>query len=341
MSVGNVAIIGRFSGFTKAHKRLGEHALSLGSKVFWFIGSASPGQFRSYKNPWTFEERVDMIRSNFSHEQGRKFVFVPVQDRLHQNNSYPFLKTGDDFWFEQINIWFKAYKIKALVGHEKDASSFYIARIKEENPALLYSSPGLLGNTNATKLRESFFSFRRSTFSTLATHRFMCYWRVVNGPLFDRLVSDQTHVIQGQKKYGKGPFLTGDTLLTDLAGRMLLVKRGQGKYGAGTWALPGGFLNEGEEGKAGALRELKEETGIDSRDVALLSQTIYDSPGRSLRGRITTHLLRAKLTRSVTPVGSDDADEAKFVPISDVLDGKYPLFEDHYELISIQLKGKL
>jgi len=45
-------------------------------------------------------------------------------------------------------------------------------------------------------------------------------------------------------------------------GRVLLLKRsGEGSAAAGTWALPGGKLEEGESAETAALRETIEETG--------------------------------------------------------------------------------
>lgn len=48
----------------------------------------------------------------------------------------------------------------------------------------------------------------------------------------------------------------------------LLVKRdgGLGNPGYGKWAFPGGFQNSGESSQACAVRELKEEVGIDIRE---------------------------------------------------------------------------
>lgn len=50
------------------------------------------------------------------------------------------------------------------------------------------------------------------------------------------------------------------------AGSMLLVKSW---LGTGAWGLPGGGAHRGEELVVSAIRELKEETGIDTTDTAL------------------------------------------------------------------------
>ena len=48
----------------------------------------------------------------------------------------------------------------------------------------------------------------------------------------------------------------------------VLVGRRKGAHGAGTWALPGGWLEKGESFEACALREVEEETGLGGGDVA-------------------------------------------------------------------------
>src|SRR4051794_5923175 len=49
-------------------------------------------------------------------------------------------------------------------------------------------------------------------------------------------------------------------------GKILLGKR-RGSHGAGTWALPGGHLEFGEELEACVRREVLEETGLTVRDI--------------------------------------------------------------------------
>ncbi len=59
-----------------------------------------------------------------------------------------------------------------------------------------------------------------------------------------------------------GAFVTRD-------GRVLLVKRAIPPY-QGYWDIPGGFLEADEHPEAGALREVREETGLDIRLTGLL-----------------------------------------------------------------------
>ena len=51
---------------------------------------------------------------------------------------------------------------------------------------------------------------------------------------------------------------------------LLLLRPSWIKWGAGQWAFPGGKLEEGETPKEAAIRETKEETQLDVRDLQKL-----------------------------------------------------------------------
>jgi 8-oxo-dGTP diphosphatase len=65
--------------------------------------------------------------------------------------------------------------------------------------------------------------------------------------------------------------------------RMLVNKRPEGSYFGGWWEWPGGKLNQGEDMRACALRELEEEIGIRVTGLRELEQRTVEYPGRSIR----------------------------------------------------------
>ncbi|OLB79196.1 MAG: NUDIX hydrolase [Actinobacteria bacterium 13_2_20CM_2_71_6] len=67
-------------------------------------------------------------------------------------------------------------------------------------------------------------------------------------------------------------------LVTDPAGRILLTRIAAGYPGAGTWHLPGGGTDFGEQPTTGLLRELVEETDQLGRVTGLLGVTDYHNP---------------------------------------------------------------
>jgi len=57
-------------------------------------------------------------------------------------------------------------------------------------------------------------------------------------------------------------------------GRVLMLKRSTNPD-AGMYALPGGYLDRGESAEQAALREVKEETGIEARITKPLTPVTY------------------------------------------------------------------
>lgn len=60
-------------------------------------------------------------------------------------------------------------------------------------------------------------------------------------------------------RVGVGVFVLKD-------GRFLMIRR-QGSHGAGTWCVPGGHLEFGESFEDTARREIREETGLEIKNV--------------------------------------------------------------------------
>ena len=74
------------------------------------------------------------------------------------------------------------------------------------------------------------------------------------------------------------PKLAVGTIITDDEGRIVLVRRAI-EPGYGKWVFPGGYVDRGEEVQLAAVREAREECGLDVRIERLLN--IYSYPGRA------------------------------------------------------------
>lgn len=74
------------------------------------------------------------------------------------------------------------------------------------------------------------------------------------------------------------PKLAVGTIITDESRRVVLVRRAI-EPGYGKWVFPGGFVDRGEEVRAAAVREAREETGLDVRIDRLVN--IYSYTGRT------------------------------------------------------------
>ncbi|HWV36985.1 MAG TPA: NUDIX hydrolase [Vulgatibacter sp.] len=125
----------------------------------------------------------------------------------------------------------------------------------------------------------------------------------------------------------RNPLPTVDCVIELSDGRIVLVRRKNPPHG---WALPGGFVDEGESLDAAAIREAKEETGL---DVTLVEQFFtYSDPSRDPRRHTISTVFLA--TASGEPEGGDDAEEARaFAP-----DELPALVFDHTEILADVLR---
>jgi len=97
----------------------------------------------------------------------------------------------------------------------------------------------------------------------------------------------------------KNPLPTVDIII-EVKGGIVLIRRNNPPLG---WALPGGFVDYGESLEQAAVREAREETGL---DVQLIRQLhTYSEPGRDPRHHTITTVFIA--TAAGQPKGGDDA----------------------------------
>lgn len=105
---------------------------------------------------------------------------------------------------------------------------------------------------------------------------------------------------------------------------VVLIERRNPPYG---WALPGGFVDEGETCEQAAVREMKEETGLDVVLTGLLG--VYSDPKRDPR-KHTMSVVYTGFARDMSKlVAGDDAGQAVVHPL-----GQWPdLVFDHARIL--------
>ena len=95
--------------------------------------------------------------------------------------------------------------------------------------------------------------------------------------------------------------------------KVLLIERGDDPY-KGQWAFPGGFMNMDETTEQCALRELKEETGLELSEVHQIGA--YSKVDRDPRGRTVTVAYLAIIDKPSPVIGQDDAAQAEWWPLT-------------------------
>lgn len=104
-----------------------------------------------------------------------------------------------------------------------------------------------------------------------------------------------------KKELGKyrNPIPTVDVIV-EIGAKIVLIERKNPPYG---WALPGGFVDYGESFEAAALREAKEETGLDITELQQFHT--YSDPARDSRCHTASTVFTGKAKG--TPQAGDDA----------------------------------
>ena len=330
--------IGRLQPYHLAHHALVQKALEIADKAVVVLGSSF--RARDPKNPFTWTERRDMVKLSFSEDDAQRLSFIPVRDYY-----------DDDSWVtairEEIAQRFPGVRNIALVGHFKDASSYYLNRFPGWK--LVEQNTSLEDGLSATQLRDALFSKEAgwpviramaAPSMPVPVMEYLNLWR--HTAAYEQMRDEQEGLQNYRKLWSDTPyevlFVTVDAVVR-CNGHVLLVQRGRSP-GKGLWALPGGFLESKESLLQSAVRELREETSLDVMgyciEHALKDVKVFDHPNRSLRGRTLTHAHYFDLgeRRHLPEVrAADDAAEVRWVPVEELSGMEESLFEDHATIL--------
>jgi bifunctional NMN adenylyltransferase/nudix hydrolase len=327
-------LIGRFQPFHRGHAGLLQTALATAAKVVIVLGSSFHA--RNAKNPFTWQERAAMIGATLSEADRERVSFVPVRDYYDDNQ-----------WSEEVRKAVAknspAATQVALIGHFKDASSYYLNHFPQWQMVTSDASSEI----DATDIRRVYFEAEDLDVSLnvldevvpVAIRQYLKSWSSL--PYYAGLAEEHRFVCKYKAAWSKAPyapiFSTVDSVVT-CADSVLLIKRG-GFPGKDQWAVPGGFVEQRERLLQSAIRELGEETKLavleSTLEGALVDVRVFDHPDRSQRGRTITHAHYFALMSDTLPTveAADDAALVAWVPIADLKAMEEEFYEDHFHIL--------
>jgi bifunctional NMN adenylyltransferase/nudix hydrolase len=323
--------IGRFQPLHAAHLEAVRFALKEAQTLV--IGVGSCNQAPDTRNPFSGDERAQMLLECLTVEERKRVRFAYLEDFYYNNLQ----------WVGGVQKAIRRHtgdsKDIKLFGHKKDASSFYLKLFPQWGPHI---DTGHHGDVSATKVRDLLFTQDKIGIKNLLpppVYDRITKWMATDE--FMRLHDEQHYIWEEQEKWrgSKYPphFVTVDAVCV-CSGHILVVRRG-GKYGKGQVALPGGYLNVTETLEKSCIRELKEETAIKipRNELAemIVDHDVFDHPMRDLRGRVVTHAFCLNLPLGQLPEvkGEDDADKAWWMEILDIDNNRDRFFSDHWHII--------
>lgn len=354
-------VIGRFQPVHNAHiQQVLLPTYRECDQLLILIGSANRAP--SPKNPWDPETRFRLIQEGLRENGCVDLTAQKLQYRELDDFSY-----NDSLWVAQVQKLVSEYQAALSVTHqkqvevvlygtEKDSSSYYVRMFPQWGLALGDVSTAQ-SSRSATDIRELLYAGSEDYVSSVpaAVSTFLRDW--ISTPQGQWTLNEAAFYSRYRKPYDDfrektrhGYIAVTCDAIVWHKGRILLVKRGF-HPGKGLWALPGGYLGEGEFPIDGAMRECREETRFRLSEEWLFAEKVYANPGRSLKGRTITHGFGFRvpdtgsqaLSGAIQAIrGSDDAAEAAWVPINDILtlpEFRRGMFEDHWDIISDMIKA--
>lgn len=318
-------IIERCQPFHNAHYELFKNALAQAETVLVMLGSYKRAP--DPQNPWSAEEREQMMRLALTDDELKRTKFIYVRDHWYNNN----------LWLTDV---------QALVAEATDnCDDSQICNIGAANDFPQWKfihQPNIEHMPHATKIRELYFTHDAAYKQHV--HPKVAEWleNFKKTDKFKYLKAGFDYIVNYRSSWDGAPFaptfVTVDAIVIK-SGHVLVVRR-KGALGKGQLALPGGFLNQNETIEDGMLRELREETVIkEDKEVlrnAIKGNRVFDYPSRSLRGRVITHAFLINLGSGPLPrvKGSDDAEKAMWLSLNEFAAREEEFFEDHYHVIS-------
>jgi len=325
-------VIGRFQLPHIGHAHLFQQAAAIADNLVILVGSV--GQPKTPKNPFSFRTRKKFLENILPDIHCDIF---PLMDNRYNNDSW-LVDVVNKVQSTMPRGWSDKPPKIALVGHKKDTSSYYLDMF----PQWKFVDIDNHEDMSSTDLRENLYS---GGFEDIVEHvnyntgLELLEWRETDE--YKNIVEEWEFIESYKSDWEKSPypptFVTVDAVVVQ-SGHVLMIQRKRAP-GKGLWALPGGFVEQGESLRESVLRELEEETKIKLQrivlDRSITKIEVFDHPDRSSRGRTITHAFKFDLKPGELPriKGGSDAEKAQWLPLNEVLMMGEKIYEDHLDII--------
>jgi bifunctional NMN adenylyltransferase/nudix hydrolase len=292
--------IGRFQPFHYGHARCIEEALKRSKHVIVLAGSANSA--RTWRNPFTFEERAGMIQKwfdfegvqahlNWATQNGKRvdadtcgqsvngrLIILPLDDYTYRDNEWiQAVQTKVDSVIRARQRGWTDYPPKVgLIGHSKDQTSYYLGIFPQWKENVDVPAFTDRHYWNATEVRDAFFSGAgdipqnsKEFFGDpipKTTRDFLTDFKE-NNPDYQKLKEEHEYVTQYKKdhEFVNAPGHEAAIQCVDavvVQAGHILLIERDKMPGRGLWALPGGHIDPSETIKQAVLREVWEETRL-------------------------------------------------------------------------------
>jgi bifunctional NMN adenylyltransferase/nudix hydrolase len=304
--------IGRFQPVHQGHIHALGMAASQVQKLYILVGSAN--QCRSIRNPWTFDERKQMLHLKLFANRITNYEIIPLNDYRY----------SDTQWMSDVRATIEQYDMgnPVLFGHMKEGNDYL-----KWFPELTFKSIESQYAINATQVRQRMFDLK-------------------DPDMPETVRGDYTFYQKEKQTFKDYPFpetlnFNCSDAVLECQGHVLLIQR-KFSPGKNAWALPGGFRNQRETFLDCAIRELIEETNVRVPEKVLrgsiVKTELFDDPSRSFG--IPRNTMAVYMRISPNPDyslpranGADDAALCKWVPLTDALNN-IEMYDDHKDIIS-------
>ncbi len=344
--------LGRFQPFHLGHQRAIDEALARAKKVIVLVGSANVA--RSPRNPFTYDERRDMIVSAIAaHEPNysNRVDIRPVPDLAYDDRCW--IAAARDAVRDAISpdgaTGANRSKNDRRIGFVQpfENSMFDYGRMFPEWTLLPLIAAD--GSFQSDHMREAYLQNEPIIPSTREcpkeTVDFLS--RFASHQAFRWLVDEASFYRNYKAKWGATPYpvfiCTADCVVVQ-SDQILLIRRAK-HPGKGLLALPGGHVDPNERFRDAAIRELREETRISAGDreippdelASFIDETktrLFDDPYRSEKGRVVTQTYYFELPLSAPLFAThadDDAASAAWYDLKSLR--AVDFFDDHAAII--------